>query len=209
MVSILSFFDAFSGGSKEARFWKWFVKNQEMLFHFERDQETIFDKLSAKMDKVHPDLTFEFSSVRENRKREFVISAGGIRAAFPAVKSLFIQAPMLERWEFVKFRQRCYPLMEVNFGGKAVNPEDVHFNMYKDDDKVGIILFFDGYNEVEEDTYASIGFLLLDEALGEYDIATKVGFAEFHSRESEHFEGASLLSELPGIFDHYWKNKNN
>lgn len=65
-----------------------------MLFHFETDQEKTFDKLSAELKKANPDLTFEFGPV-ENGKREFVISAAGIKTAFPYVESLFNSAPKL------------------------------------------------------------------------------------------------------------------
>lgn len=77
--------------------------------------------------------------------------------------------------------------------------------MFKDQDKVGLIILLDGYNDGEKDIYANIGYLFLDEALGEYDIEMKVGFIEFHSRESEYFEGARPLSELADHFDEYFK----
>ena len=81
--------------TKEHAFWKWFEKNQEDLFHFEKDREAIFDRLATALNKVHGNLTFEFSPVREDGTREFVISAGGIKAAFPNLEALHAAAP---RW---------------------------------------------------------------------------------------------------------------
>jgi hypothetical protein len=63
--------------SSEKKFWKWFVEHSEELFNFEADQERIFDELSTQLKNIHESLTFEFSSV-QNNKREFVISADGI-----------------------------------------------------------------------------------------------------------------------------------
>jgi len=114
---------------------------------------------------------------------EFVISAGGIRAAFPAVYALYDNAPVLPRWTWVKFRPRRLPIHDVDFGGKKVRAEDVRYLLAKDGEKVGIVLFFDGYNEPQKATYGQIGYLFLDEALGEYAVETQVGFIEFHSRE--------------------------
>ena len=196
------------GGTPEERFWKWFEQNDDMLFDFERDRDVVFDKLASAMGKVHPDLTFEFSPVRENGTREFVISAGGIKAAFPVVETLFDAAPVLKNWLFVKYRPRRYPLNDLQYGGKSIAAEDVHYKMFKDGGKVGLVLFFDGFEEVENQVYQNMGYLFLDEALGEYDIETKVGFIEFRNRESEEFEGARPLLELPVHFDEYFAGVN-
>ena len=204
-MSLFSFKNTFAA-SPEAKFWKWFVKNQDMLFDFEKDRENIFDNLSAEMNKVHPNLTFEFSPVLETGKREFVISAAGIKDAFPAVEALYDSAPNLPKWVFIKFRPRRKALNDLSFGGKSIKASEVRYKMFKDQEKVGLIIFLDGYNDAEKDTYGNIGYLFLDEALGEYDIEMKVGFIEFHSRESEYFEGSRSLNELADHFDEYFKN---
>lgn len=80
-----------SGGGKqvtpEQSFWAWFQNNQDFLFDFEKDQERVFDRLATEMHKVNPSLTFEFGP-KEDGRREFTISADGIRKAFPAVQAL-------------------------------------------------------------------------------------------------------------------------
>ena len=184
-MAILSFTTIF-GSTPELKFWKWFESNNEMLFSFEQNQEPIFNKLSEAMSQVNPELTFEFSPIRENGKREFVISAGGIKSAFPAVEKLFESAPELERWSFIKYRPRRNPLNDLTYEGKSISATEVHYNLYNDEDenKVGIIIFLDGYNEEQHNIYGNLGYLFLDEALGEYDVETKLGFIEFRSRES-------------------------
>jgi len=91
--------------SREEEFWNWFQKNEDSIFNFEKDQETIFSNLQSALHKVNQNLTFEFSRVKDN-KREFVISADGLKSAFSAVESLFTSAPVLPRWIFIKFRPR-------------------------------------------------------------------------------------------------------
>jgi hypothetical protein len=193
--------DASSHG--EIEFWKWFVVNESRIFAFERDQEAIFDELQREMNRVDHDLTFEFGPIRDG-KREFVISAGGIKTAFPAVESLFRQAPSLDRWVWVKFRSRRFPINDLEIEGKEVKANDVHYLLAKDGEKLGVLLFFDGYTEEERNTYGQFGYLFLDEALGEYAVETKVGFIEFQSRESKHFARAHPLREMPEQFDRYW-----
>lgn len=203
LLMFFGLFGAKSQASPEADFWKWFLANETQLFSWESDREATFDKLAAAMQKVHADLTFEFGPVVEG-KREFVISAGGIKAAFPAVETLYKSAPSLKRWQWVKFRPRRNPLNNIEFGGKSASVEDVHYLLARDEPKVGIVLFFDGYNEKEKSVFGQIGYLMLDEALGEYAVEMQVGFIEFQSRESKYFPQASPLVELPAHFDDFW-----
>jgi len=83
--------------SKYRRFWKWFQAHEDEIFHFDAEREKVFDKLAAQLRRVHPNLTFEFSSIYEGR-REFTVSAGGIRKAFPEVTALVGEAPAFPRW---------------------------------------------------------------------------------------------------------------
>ena len=64
----------------QQEFWDWFVQHQLELFDFEVDRERIFDQLASQLQKVDPNLTFEFGP--KEVQREFVVSAGGIKSAF-------------------------------------------------------------------------------------------------------------------------------
>jgi len=72
--------------TSQQRFWDWFIQHEIELFDFESNREEIFDQLAAELQKVDPDLAFEFGPKKP--RREFVVSAGGIKRAFAAVKSL-------------------------------------------------------------------------------------------------------------------------
>lgn len=206
IMGIFSFNNAFAGNAEE-KFWAWFQKNEEKIFYFEKDQENIFNELSLRMNKVNPDLTFEFGPVGDNGKREFVISAGGIKSAFPFVESLYSSSPSLKRWVFIKYRPRRSPLQDIDYGGISVAVKNVKYKMFKDKDKVGLIIFIEGYNKEQEIIYGNIGYLLLDEALGEYDIETKVGFIEFQGNDSKYYERSQPLSELAEAFDEYFRHQ--
>ncbi len=200
---IFGLFGAKSQASCETNFWNWFSANETRLFSFESDQELIFDELGAEMHKVNPNLTFEFGPVVDG-KREFVLSAGGIKSAFPFVEALYKNAPTLERWSWIKFCPRRTPLNNIEFEDKSILVEDVHYLLARDETKVAILLFFDGYNEEEKNIFGQIGFLFLDEALGEFSVEMQVGFIEFKSRDSKYFERALPLKELPVNFDKFW-----
>ena len=80
----------------EAQFWRWFQQHEDVLFYFERDQETAFDRINAALCNVDEDLTFEFGPECDGI-REFVLSAAGLKRAFPAVNRQYDARPKLQR----------------------------------------------------------------------------------------------------------------
>jgi hypothetical protein len=203
LFMIFSLFSAEAAETLDMRFWKWFQEHEETLFYFEKDQERVFDVLAAEMHKVHPDLAFEFGPVEDGR-REFVISADGIKAAFPAVESLYASAPKLKRWTFIKFRPRRPP-MGVEYGGVKVKVDDVFFTLQPDGGKAGITIHVRGYESQHQKVYKGIALLMLDQALGEYDVETKVGFIEVKSLDETTPLQQKPLKDLPKVFDEFMK----
>lgn len=195
------------GTSKEKRFWKWFQMNEEMLYSFEIDREGVFDLLANEMRRVDPNLTFLFGPQRENGTREFIISADGISASFTAVEALYAAAPTLSRWSWVKFRPRLDPGGHMTLGERKYPADSITYKMYKDEGRVGLVVFMKGLTEDDREFHQHIGFLFLDHLLGEYDVGTRVGFIEFVSAADERAAGASPLADLPGQFDWYFEQR--
>ncbi len=185
--------------SCQQEFWRWFSQHEGDLFDFETDQERIFDRLAGRLKEVDPNLTFEFGPKR-NAKREFVISAGGIKRAFSAVSALVAAAPSFERWQVTAFRPRRPSLNVIEFRGKRVQPSDVQFTLLDDGQRAGIYLFIPGYRDNDSDL-KQIGYLLLDDALGEYDVETKLGLIKMFPPDASTAGERHPLSELPGLFD--------
>jgi hypothetical protein len=183
----------------EQKFWTWFRQSEALLFDFERDRDRIFAALTTALAAVAADLTFEVGP-RIDGRRDFVISAGGIRSAFAAVEALTAAAPVLPNWNVIAFRPRR-AAMTITFGGRTVRPDEVEFCLLSNGRELGIYLFFDGYRESERTIWGQIGFLLLDQALGEYDVATKVGPIEFFPWSAHRQAVRYPLPELPVIFD--------
>lgn len=187
----------------EERFWKWFRSNEGALFDFERDREAIFDRLAAEMHKLNPSLTFEFGPI-EGGRREFVISADGIKEAFPEVQALYAAAPSLPRWKFTKFRPRRSPL-DVNYGNVSVQASSVRVQMKKNGQVVDLTVFMPNYTEENREACTAIAFLLLDGALGEYDVETRVGQIRVGATSND-TEQLYSLKALPGAFDALFAN---
>ena len=185
--------------SSEKRFWRWFQANETKLFDFESDRESVFDELQAELHKVNGGLTFEFGP-KQNGVREFVISADGIKDVFPAVIKLANAAPSLSRWKITKFRPRR-GIGPISLNGLTIAPNQVDFTIEPDGSKVGITLFIDGYTERERERYAAIAYLMLDHALGEYDVEMKIGGIDFRSRTTKTPIPTKPLSLLVESFD--------
>jgi len=188
-----------------AEFWLWFEANDDELFEVDQNSCDIFHRLSEAMQKVDTNLTFEFGPVLENGSREFVISAGGNLSSFRSVEAMYSTAPCSGRWNFIRFRQRRDFINDfrLGYGSCVVKASDVHYVLCKDKkpNHVGIILFIDGYSAIDRETWDQIGFLFLDETLGEYDVERHVGAIQFFDCNSKQFRKARPIAELPAHFD--------
>ena len=207
MLASVCLLQSAANAAGEVEFWNWFQQNEERLFMGGSDSAAAYEALGTELKKVDESLTYEFGPLIRDGKKEFVISADGNKRAFPAVEDLYAKAPPLPRWTWTKFRQRRENISDMQFGGRFVRAGDVNYLMFQDNDKVGLMLFFDGYDGSEEVTFGQIGYLMLDEALGEYAVETKVGLIEFQPRTSEFYSQSSPLKNLPAQFDEYWAGK--
>jgi hypothetical protein len=182
-------------------FWNWFIQHEPELFELDADQENererVFDELARELQKVDPDLTFEFGP--NEPRREFVVSAGGIKRAFPSVVSLVDGAPALDRWKVTAFRPRRPPNI-TEFRGKRVDPKDVQFSLLDNGRVAGVYLFIPGFEDDDAD-FKQIGYLLLDETLGEYDVESRLGLIKMLPSKSRTVEERHPLLDLPARFD--------
>jgi hypothetical protein len=192
----------------ESRFWEWFQRNDDRLFDFERNQESLIEEIVRELHRVHQSLSFEISSVQRG-KRQFTISADGKRDAFPAVVKLGGAAPDLARWEVIKFRPRRSEPCVVGIGDLSVSSEPVQFTLEAEDDKIGVTLYLGDREHFDEEVVGYIGFLLLDYTLGEYDVETLVGSVQFVPESTPSSEKKRFLPELPALFDTLVKSLAN
>ena len=86
----------------------------------------------------------------------------------------------------------------------------MYYRLCKDDNpqKIGILLFLPGRTEDRRDVFGQVGYLFLDEALGEYDVETNVGFIEVLGHDSKYFDGDFPIQELAADFDTLLRSKH-
>ena len=164
--------------SPEATFWQWFQQHEPALLAVRTGREPICDQLAEAMQRVKPELTFEFGPLERGR-REFVISADGIRDAFPAVQRLAAAAPALDHWTVTAFRPGRPGPHVLEVGSVRVSSEKVLVRAEPDGERTGVTLAIPAYRRSDEKAFEQAGYLLLDALLGEYAVETRIGFIEF------------------------------
>jgi len=183
----------------EQQFWAWFVGNESRVRTIASGHEPIAEELAAQLSKVHPDLTWEVGPPA--KERELIISAGGIKEAFPAVKALVAAKPPLSGSRIIAFRPRRAPSFTVELGSRKFDPASMWFRADPDHGKVGITVFVPGYVE-GDDAAGQAVYLLLDNALGEYDVETRVGFIDIKAvPNAPERQGLQPFVKLPAAVD--------
>ena len=190
IASILGIFSfLWQGTEREARFWQWFQKHQDEIYSIQGPEDDAFNKLAHEIQTVYPDLAFQLGAV-ENGQREFILSADGLKRAFPAVESLAKAAPPMPRWKVTTFRPRQPELTGLKINGVTIAPDDVAVSCQSSLGSMNVTLFL-GDPQLDEEIRGNMGFLFLDQTLGEYDVETYLGTIEF--------KPANAPSSLPKV----------
>jgi hypothetical protein len=122
------------------------------------------------------------------------------RRAFPEVVSLTKAAPHLERWIIIAFRPRRPVPEAIVLGDQQISADTITFSLLDNGKMAGIRLFIPGYREKDSDL-TQLGYLLLDNMLGEYDVETRLGLIEMLPSNSKISGDRYPISQLPGLFD--------
>jgi hypothetical protein len=168
--------------SREQKFWTWFDEHREAFKT--PDFDVVLEGVPL-LRSIHDALAWE-AGCGQDGVWELIISADGQKAAIPAVRALVASAPEIPGWRIVAFRQPSSG-HEIRMGDKTLTFEDVHFQAYKDDGKIGLELFIKGFDGKDMQV-VGMAFLLFDMAIGEFDAMTLiggVGYAPFEKRPKE------------------------
>jgi len=82
----------------------------------------------------------------------------------------------------------------------CLDPADVEFPLLTRESEIGLKLFIPGFSDTNK-AMKQIAYLMLDEALGEYDIETEIGLIQMLPRESPASTRRYPLPDLPGVCD--------
>ena len=195
----------FAKETQEQKFWKWFQKNETKLFHFENNSEVVLDEISTYLTTYKDGLTFEISVVIDG-KREFIVSADGIREYFPDVEKLVASSPRMANWEIVAFRPRVndYSKSKLKYRGKEFDPSELWIKHSVEDGFFDLEVYYPNYTEEEKNIFISGIYILLDMALGEYDVVTGIRYISHNKLIDLPVEsGLVPFSQLRDLYDQY------
>lgn len=190
-------------------FWNWFKANQQQLYVAEGSRDRVLAELGINLKNIDQDLTFEMGR-ETNGKREFDVSADGIPELFPLVKQVVAAAPKMEKWKVVAFRQRVSPaqLKELAIRGEPavgqgervdIAVKDMRASLTRVGDKANVAVFLKNYSGKEGQQ--SMVLIMLQQAVGEYDLVTKVGDIRFASIEEDDKKNSVPFEQLGSALD--------
>jgi len=193
--------------TKINEFWKWFDANCGRFQMSDAVDEQLCDELGERIQKIDRNLTFEITPSGEG-PYELVVSADGIKKAFAIVTAVVAAAPTIANWKIIAFRQRS-PLdsIELSFNGVTLSPTTVQYALIPDGNSLDLLVVTPDTDDEMRDQTTGAAFILLDAALGEYDVATYLRTIEFEPQSAiDPSVPLKPLLELPLEFDLTRKN---
>lgn len=168
----------FLNQKRDQNFWNWFSKNDIQVFSIVSGKESIAEELSIELKKVNENLVWSIGGSPSDNKRDFIISAAGIKSSFPDVVSLYNSAPKdLVHWNFIAFRPKTNT-ERIQFEDKVRDLSDFYFRFEKYLNKYNIDIYVKNYESGVDD---HITYLFLDSLLGEYNVETKLAAIDIHN----------------------------
>lgn len=176
----------FSRKPPAEQFWIWFVNNESRLLDL--PGEPLVLEAGKRIRKSFPGIMFEVGS-NDQRPRELIISADGISENVSAVEEIADAAPTLDSWTITRFRRphEGYAESELTFGPVKLGKGTVRAKLTRmQDGRPDVDLYMQGFNPdaPNAQVYQGAAFILLDMAIGEYNVICLVGAIRFHALEA-------------------------
>lgn len=190
------------------KFWQWFCDHNEQLIALgdldEKERNELENALQYQLTKYCDGLSYEMGDPTPNGRR-IIFSAEGDTDLFRFVVELVDNAPDLDWWEFVAFKQPYGTPVKVRFDKYTFDSSKMHFMQLENEEEpdiLGLRVAID--NPVKDDDDQLVGvYVTLEAIMGEFDCATLVGYLETCPVPAEPFkEGFRPLDELPEFI--YW-----
>lgn len=178
-------------------FWTWFQANAHEFRSpsLPKDKARIFAKMLA---RLHPDLGWGIQPpALPADSWRLEISAEGRARLISRVEEIVSEAPKVTGWDICAFRQP-QPDAKVRLQARDLTPSDVLWvEEGWEEEKIHLTLFVPMEKPIRADDLTQAGLMLLDAALGELMVMTRVGGLDFkHSSVAP--DRARPLVELAG-----------
>ena len=202
---------------KVEKFWQWFIDHNEQLIALgdltEKEREELLKALQYQLTKYCDGLTYEMGESTPNG-RQLVFTAEGDTDLFRYVVELVDNAPDLDWWEFVAFKQPMGTELKVRFDQYLFDTRKMYFQQLECEEEpemLGLrIAVESGKMKVENEEDFQVGvYVTLEALLGEFDCATLIGYMETVPVPAEPFKaGFQPLDDLPKFVE-WFKRKRD
>ena len=189
------------------KFWNWFVANNERLTmlseYSSEEQDKMLDELQENLTAYCEGLTFDIGEQTKNGRR-LVFSAEGDIELFRYVVELVENAPDLDWWEFVPFKQPHGNDLKVHFGKYYFDTKKMYFQQLENEEEpdiLGLRVAIDHPETDDEDILVGT-YVTLEAMIGEFDCATLLGYLDVCTvPEKPAKEGFRPLVDFPEFIE--------
>lgn len=204
-------------------FWSWFTANAEPLTMLndldESRRNALLDEMQQHLTEYCDGLTYELGEQTANG-RTLTISAEGDFDLFRHVVELVDNAPDVDWWEFVAFRQPKGKNLRVIFDRYRFETSKMAFMQLENEEEPDIIGLRVALpdlpkdykprpdSEADDDRLVGV-YVTLEALLGEFDCTTLIGYVDLCPMPKEPFKsGFRPLDDLPEFVE-WFKRKVN
>lgn len=199
--------------TKSKEFWQWFTDNHAAYtFLTSIDQsikEQLLDNLLAHLHKYCNKLYFEIGGFPDE-EQELIITAEGNKNYFSKVEQLISDAPKINGWSFIAFKQPTNDHFTSKWGNIELDTKDIWFIPLESDSsqEIGIRIYVPNYDQIKDDDSANPLLLkMIDTIIGEKSFSLDVAYIEFTSKLGDpEEEGQIPIIELSSFID--WSKSN-
>lgn len=165
------------------KFWQWFANNNEQLTMLgeldEKGQQQLLDEMQRHLEEYCEGLSFEMGEPTPSG-RTLTFSAEGDMDLFRYVVELTENAPDLDWWEFVAFKQPKGKDLKVTFDKYHFETKKMYFIQLESEEEPDILGVRVALpNPVKDDDDQLVGvYVTLEAMIGEFDCSTLVGYLD-------------------------------
>ncbi|MBQ7062169.1 MAG: hypothetical protein IJM88_02625 [Bacteroidales bacterium] len=194
-------------------FWQWFLQNNERLTMLndlnDDEQQQILDALQQALDAYCEGLTYEIGEPTPSG-RTLTFSAEGDLELFRFVVDLTDNAPVLDWWEVIAFKQPKGTDLKVTFDKYRFETRNLYFMQLESEEEPDILGIRVALPDpVKDDDDQLVGVYVTIEALiGEFDCATLIGYLDTCPLPKEPLkEGFRPLDDLPEFIEWFKRQR--
>ena len=204
-------------------FWNWFVSNAEQLTMLndipESEGKQLLEQMQQHLDAYCEGLTFEVSE-QTAQGRTVTFSAEGDFDLFRYVVELVDNAPDVDWWEFVPFKQPKGKSLKVTFDKYRFDTTKMAFMQLESEEEPDIIGLRvalpnlphsykpDPDSDRDDDLLVGV-YVTIEALIGEFDCATLIGYVELCPMPDEPFKaGFRPMDDLPEFVEWFKRSRD-